>query len=146
MKKIALLSVAALMIGGIALTSCKKYEEGPALTLLSKKARVAGTWELEAYLENDVDKTSDYRQVVTGETIVYEKDGSYTANYQTVFGEQNDAGSWEFINDKLEIKGVSNTAGNDPDTMVIVRLKNKEMWMKEKSPGSTVSEWHYKAK
>lgn len=146
MKKITFLSVAALMIGGIAITSCKKYEEGPALTLLSKKARVAGTWELESYWENGVDKTSDYRQGVTSETYVYEKEGTYTINLQTIIGEINDAGTWEFINDKLEIKSQSNTSGSDPDTAVIVRLKSKEMWTKEKTPGSTESEYHMRAK
>lgn len=146
MKKIALLSVAALMIGGIALTSCKKYEEGPALSLLTKKMRVAGTWELESYWENGVDKTTDYRQGVTSETIVYEKEGTYTISMNTIIGTYNDAGTWEFINDKLEIKSQSNTSGSDPDTVIIVRLKNKEMWAKEKTPGSTEVEWHYRAK
>lgn len=146
MKKIAILSIASLLFGGIVLTSCKKYEEGPALSLLTKKARVAGTWELESYWENGVDKTSDYRQGITSETIVYDKEGTYTISMNTVLGTFNDAGSWEFINDKLELKGQSNTQGSDPDTTVIVRLKNKEMWVKEKTPGSTESEWHYKAK
>lgn len=146
MKKIVTISLAVLLIGGVALTSCGKYEEGPALSLMSKKARVAGTWEVEAYFENGVDKTSDYRQGVSSETIVYEKDGTYTSSYTTPIGTFNDAGTWEFINDKLEIKSQSNTSGSDPDTAVIVRLKNKEMWMKEKTPGSTQTEVHYRAK
>ncbi len=145
MKKIALLSVAALMIGGICLTSCKKYEEGPALTLLTKKMRVAGTWEVESYWENGVDKTSDYRQGVTSETYVYEKDGTYSISVTTIIGTINDAGTWEFITDKEEIKTLSNQSGSDPDTSVIVRLKNKEFWMKDKG-GSTVHEYHLKAK
>jgi hypothetical protein len=146
MKKITMLAVAALMMGGIALTSCKKYEEGPAISLLTKKMRLAGTWELESYWENGVDKTTDYRQGVTSETIVYEKEGTYTISMNTIIGTYNDAGTWEFINDKLEIKSQSNTAGSDPDTVIIVRLKNKEMWAKEKTPGTTEVEWHYKAK
>jgi hypothetical protein len=77
---------------------------------------------------------------------VYEKEGTYTISMTTIIGTYNDAGTWEFINDKLEIKSQSNTAGADPDTVIIVRLKNKEMWAKEKTPGSTETEWHYKAK
>ncbi len=146
MKKIATLSLAVLLVGGVTLTSCKKYEEGPALSLMSKKARVAGTWEIEAYLENGVDKTTEYRQGVSSETLVYDKDGTYTVSFTTPIGTFNDAGTWEFINDKLEIKSQSNTSGSDPDTVVIVRLKNKEMWVKEKTPGSTQSEYHYRAK
>lgn len=145
MKKIALFSVAALMMGGIALTSCKKYEEGPALSLLTKKMRVAGTWEVESYWENGVDKTSEYRQGVTSETYVYEKDGSYSISVTTILGTINDAGTWEFVNDKEEIRTLSNQANSTADTMVIVRLKNKEFWMKDKG-GSTVHEFHLQAK
>ena len=145
MKKIGILSIAALLMGGIALTSCKKYEEGPALSLLTKKARVAGTWEVESYWENGVDKTSDYRAGVSSETYTYDKDGSYTIALTTIIGQINDAGTWEFINDKEDIKTLSNTSGATPDTMVIVKLKNKEMWVKE-TGGSTISEYHFKAK
>lgn len=146
MKKITALSIAALVLGGIAFTACKKYEDGPGLTVLTKTQRVAGTWELEAYLENGVDKTTDYRQFVTSETNEFTKDGAYTMSANTILGTVNDAGTWEFINDKLEIKTQSNTAGADPDTMVILKLKSKEMWVTEKTPGSTVEEYHYRAK
>lgn len=146
MKKIAILSVAALLFGGIALTSCKKYEEGPALSLMTKKSRVAGTWEVESYWENGVDKTTDYRQGISSETYTLDKDGTYTISFTSLIGTFNDAGTWEFINDKLELKTQSNTAGSDPDTVIIVRLKNKELWVKEKTPGSIESEYHYKAK
>jgi hypothetical protein len=145
MKKIALFSIAALMMSGIALTSCKKYEEGPALTLLTKKMRIAGTWEVESYWENGVDKTSEYRQGVTSETYVYEKDGTYSISVTTIIGTVNDAGTWELISDKEEFKTLSNQSGSDPDTMVIVRLKNKEFWMKDKG-GNTVHEYHLQAK
>lgn len=146
MKKITALTVAALMIGGLGLTSCKKYEDGPALSLLTKKMRVAGTWEVEAFFVDGVDKTSDYRAFTTSETIEYKKDGSYTSSYTYVIGSDTDAGTWEFINDKEEIKTLSNDAGATPDTMVILKLKNKEMWFTEKTPGSTVESIHLKAK
>ncbi len=145
MKKIGILSVAVLLMGGIALTSCKKYEEGPALSLLTKKARLAGSWEVEAYYEDGVDKTSDYRQLVTSETFTYEKDGSYTMSAETVLGSISDSGTWEFINDKEDVKSLSNQSGSDPDTTHLIRLKNKEMWTKDVIGGTTY-EYHYKAK
>ena len=145
MKKIALLSAAALMIGGITLTSCKKYEEGPAVSLLTKKMRVAGDWEVESYWENGVDKTTDYRTGVTSETYTYEKDGTYSISITTVIGTLNDAGTWEFINDKEAIKTLSNQSGSDPDTSYIVRLTNKEFWVKD-AGGSTIHEYHLEAK
>jgi hypothetical protein len=145
MKKITAFTVAALMIGGIAFTSCKKYEEGPALTILTKKARVAGTWEVEAYLVDGVDKTSDYRAFITSESLEFTKDGTYNTSTTTVLGTDTDAGTWEFVNDKEDLKTLSNTAGSTPDTMMIVKLKNKEMWVRSKT-GTPVYELHYKAK
>jgi hypothetical protein len=146
MKKIGMLSLAALLMGGIALTSCKKYEDGPALSLLTKKMRAVGVWEIESYYENDVDKTSDYRQLVDSETFELKKDGAYTSSVTNGSVTLSDNGTWEFINDKEEIKTQSNQSNSDPDTLVILRLKNKEMWVTEKTPGSVRQEWHYKAK
>lgn len=145
MKKIAMLSAAVLMIGGITLSSCKKYEEGPAVSLLTKKMRVAGEWEVESYWENGVDKTTDYRSVVTSETLTYEKDGTYATSVNTILGTLNDAGTWEFINDKEDIKTLSNQSGATPDTIQIVRLTNGEFWYKYTN-GSTVEEYHLESK
>lgn len=146
MKKVGIFSIAALLFGGIAFTACKKYEEGPALSLMTKKARMAGSWEIEAWLENGVDKTSDYRQFVSSETFTMEKDGSYTSEMTfTIGGSDTDSGTWEFINDKEDVKTQSNVTGSTPDTIHLIRLKNKEFWTKEVSGGNTY-ETHYKAK
>jgi hypothetical protein len=146
MKKIGILSVAALIMGGIALTSCKKYEDGPALSLLTKTMRATGVWEIESYFENDVDKTSDYRLLISSESVELKKDGAYSSSFTSGSLTISDNGTWEFISDKEEIKMLSSQAGSQPDTLVILRLKNKEMWVTEKTPGSIRSEWHYKAK
>lgn len=145
MKNMIRIAALALVVGGISLASCKKYEEGPMLSLLTKKARVVGTWTVEAYLENGVDKTSQYRQFVTGETFTTKKDGTYTYDATYVVGNSSDAGTWEFIDSKDDLKTLSNQSGSTPDTMVIVKLKSKELWVKSKS-GSPVAEFHYKAK
>lgn len=146
MKKIGILSVAALLLGGIAFTACKKYEEGPSLTVLTKTQRLSGSWEVEAYLENGVDKTSDYRQAVSSETFTMEKDGAYTMSMTwTIGGSLSDSGTWEFINDKEDVKTLSSQTGATPDTIHITRLKNKEFWTKEVS-GNNTYEYHYKAK
>lgn len=45
MKKIALLTLAAFLIAG-AVSSCKKGEDDPFLSIRSRKARLAGEWTL----------------------------------------------------------------------------------------------------
>lgn len=151
MKKVFAIALTALFVGGVALTSCSKYEEGPKLTLLTKKMRLAGTWGVAAYLENGVDKTADYRQFVSSESTTIEKDGNWNSTMTTVLGTFTSSGTWEFINDKEDVKmttTVSNgTTLSTPslDTMHITKLKNKEMWTKEVD-GSTTYEYHYEAK
>lgn len=48
MKAIAKITVAVLMLGTLALESCKKGEGDPALSLRSRKARFAGEWTVSA--------------------------------------------------------------------------------------------------
>lgn len=151
MKKVFAIALTALFVGGVALTSCSKYEEGPKLTLLTKKMRLAGSWGLATYLENGVDKTADYRQFVTSETNTIEKDGTWNSTTTTVLGTFTASGTWEFINDKEDVK-MTTTVSNGTtlttpslDTMHITKLKNKEMWTKEVD-GTDTYEYHYEAK
>lgn len=121
------------------LSSCGKYEEGPKFSLASKKARLEGTWKFEAYFENGVDKTAQVASFFAGYSMSFTKDGKYTFSY----GGITDTGTWEFINDKESIKTLSNVPGATPDTVDIIRLKSKELWVKEIS-GSDTYEYHWK--
>jgi hypothetical protein len=55
MKKTAFFTT--LILATILLVACKKYEEGPTLSLRSKTARVAGNWTLESYTVDGQDQT-----------------------------------------------------------------------------------------
>lgn len=145
MKTYVKIALVALFIGGISVASCKKYEDGPAISVLSKKSRISNTWAVEKYMQDGVDKTSDYRTWITSESYVIDKSGSYTYTASTTIGSSNSSGTWEFINDKEDLKTLSSATGATPDTMIILRLKNKELWLKTKS-GSPVEEIHYIAK
>ena len=56
----------------IALSGCK-YEDGPGLSLRSKKARVAATWEFKKVRYNHFDSTSEYGDY----TWEMRKDGTF---------------------------------------------------------------------
>ena len=47
MKTTSKILVVAILALGVQLTSCKKYEDGPAISLKSKNKRLVGDWELE---------------------------------------------------------------------------------------------------
>ena len=48
----AFVIVILLLIGGVALESCKKYEDGPRFSVKSKGKRLEGTWNA-VYLDNN---------------------------------------------------------------------------------------------
>lgn len=102
-------------------TACEKYEEGPSLSLRSKKARVANEWKITyAYdYKDNVDVTSDY----TGETWEFSKDGQFSEKEN---GEVDKTGTWDFLNDKEEV-AINFPA--DTKKYKILRLKENEMWL-----------------
>jgi hypothetical protein len=112
-----LLLIAALAIPTI--QSCKKYPEGPAISVHSRAERVANTWKVENYKINGTDYTStvsDYQET-------YSKDGQYSF----VFGAFSGSGTWAFQNDEAEIR-ITGINTQPSQTLFIQKLKEKEFW------------------
>lgn len=101
--------------------ACKKYEEGPAISFRSKTARVANTWEVESYTINGTDYTSTLANINYMET--YDKDGNYSYTSSAGSG----SGRWEFQSNEEQIKR-SGVSSQPTETLVILRLKEKEFW------------------
>ena len=139
---------------GIALmfSSCGKYEEGPSLSLLSKKARVAGEWVYESMTVNgtDVTLTEDMKNSST----VLEKDGTGKVNAVSVIGTFSMDLEWKFNDDKTKFMTRTKdlTTGQFDDEWSeseILRLTNKEFWMKDVETvagvtTTTISHWKTK--
>ena len=94
MKKILLLTLITTII--LPFSSCKKYEEGPALTLLSKKQRAANTWNILKYYENGTDKTEDAKSVFGDFVLIIDRNNmKYSKSFKALgilpYGE---SGSW----------------------------------------------------
>jgi hypothetical protein len=104
-----------------ALVGCKKYNEGPSISLRTKKARVANTWTVESYTMNGTDYTSALQGIQYTQT--FEKDGNYSFISTSGSGEAQ----WEFQNDKDELKLFTDSA-QSTTTLIILRLKEKEFW------------------
>lgn len=122
----------SLAIAGLfVLAACSKYEEGPKLSLRSKKARLAGDWKL---VESSLNGTV---QQITGYTVnlSIKKDGNYTYAYSSAAGTISTNGTWEFTDDKTGLISKPSTGGSD--TVTITKLKNKELWFKEVSGVNT---------
>lgn len=134
MKIFKTLSLAALAVTFV-LGSCSKYEEGPALSLRTKKARVANTWKAEKYVSEDGTET----QANDESTTEYTKDGNVTVTS----GSFSFSGTWEFNSDKTGIKTTFEQGGvSTTSTSIIIKLKNDEMWLADEDDYNA-SEDHY---
>jgi len=122
MKKLMNRVLVALVGMVFVLASCGKYDGGPGLTVLTKKARLTGTWDATSieYANGNV-ITIDPNTV----TLTFEKDGTYTTNYIGFAAN----GTWEFNADKTAITSTINGSSNTTDP--IYRLTNKDLWFKD---------------
>jgi len=126
MKKIIIISL-ALIIGAMSLNSCKKYEEGPGVSLRSKKARITGEWKLVKHTDDGI----DYSEGLDTEKVIYnfEKDGAVTIS----FNDENGAvetfqATWEWGASKESVEISFNFFGlSSTEKYPIVKLTNKEM-------------------
>jgi len=119
----------------VLLTDCKKYPEGPALSLLTKKARIVNTWKIDKYLENDTDLTTDFKAIHKDFTFLTTKEDTYTIT--RVFNLANasvvEKGNWALTSNKknISLTPTSITFGNVPNssTWQIRKLYEKELWV-----------------
>jgi hypothetical protein len=116
-KTIALSLFASICM--VTIQSCKKYEDGPMISLLSRTARVANTWKVDNYKVNDTDFTS----LFAGYTETYTKDGIFSYEWG-VFG---GTGKWEFQNKYKEIK-ISGIDTQPSQILFILKLESKQFW------------------
>ncbi len=125
-KKILSLSLIAMVgLGIVATPSCKKYPEGPSLSIKSKKARLAGTWkESKVIKENGDAGTPDNTY-----TLTFTKDGKVTVKTDAgMLGTLSVDGTWKFDNKK---ENIITTYGNSTSQRKIIELKNKELGLED---------------
>jgi hypothetical protein len=119
--------VAVAMIGSAALTvsSCGKYEDGPGISLRTKKARLTGEWDVKEYVDGSTGATTADNST---STTLIDKDGTLTVKD----GATSISGTWTFAADKERL---SVTLFSSTSESIITRLTNKELWMKDPSSG-----------
>lgn len=110
--------------------ACKKYEEGPAVSLKSKKERIANTWKIDRATDDGEDVTENFDQY----TLMLTKDGDATLNARYSWGDVDiiveTDGTWEFDDKKEEIH--FNYEDDDADVNYqILKLKEDELWLRE---------------
>lgn len=133
-KKLVYASLAG--VAALSVTSCGKYEDGPKFSLLSKKSRVAGEWDVKSVGSQVLG--SEY-----GLTMSFDKDGSMKWTYTYGTYSESYVGSWDFSSDK---ENLVITMDGDIDTLEIKRLTNKEMWLDDDYSSVDGDIWKLEAK
>ncbi len=150
MKKINLLILFILpLVAGSVFSGCNKYEDGPKISMRSKKARVSNTWRIDQVFETEngtkTDKTTDYKTAYFNYSMTIRKEGNYTISYRPYnISDYNETGSWEFGADKnnlvfINSNGNSSTIGT---VWEIYRLKEDELWMRTYNNNGVTVEVH----
>lgn len=132
MKTIIKFGSATMIIASTLLSSCGKYEEGPAISLASKKGRLTRAWTVEKW----IDGPTGTEVVCTSNCSVTElkKDGTMTLNGTTWPGV-----TWALSSDKEKLETIY---GGITTSEIILRLTSKELWTKDVTSGDQT---HYKS-
>ena len=103
---------------------CTKYDDGPAFSLRTKKARLTGEWELEEVIVNGVSQTlgSDYDMIWE-----FERNGDFTQTMDYGSYSYNYNGEWEFDNNGEELEIQSSYGPSQ--TFEINRLSSNDLWL-----------------
>ncbi|GAB4421285.1 MAG: hypothetical protein OHK0039_35920 [Bacteroidia bacterium] len=120
---VVLLPVLALVL---CFAGCRKYEDGPTMSLRSKQERVVNNWKAVAVYRNDLDETQQYEAY----NMIFNKSGRLIWQIQPV-GQAllETTADWELANVKEAIKL---TYDNPADRLLyldIMRLTEEEMWI-----------------
>ena len=131
------LGFAAIIAVSVMVSSCGKYEDGPKISLATKKSRMGNEWKLTSAYKNGV----GYSFSGTADVIDVKKDGIYIQTYSSLFGSFSYTGTWSFSSDKESVTFTPNGSSSST-TFTILRLKGKELWL-EKIDGTDKYEYHY---
>ena len=129
-KKTALASSLAVMVG---MSGCSKYEDGPALSFLTKKQRLSGDWDVTKLRLGGNDIITNNNSI----EMEFDDDGDFTmrttSSYTNYYGQistdvDTRTGEWEFSSDKEEIEIEFDNYSSYYDWEIeITKLTNKEL-------------------
>ncbi|PBQ32190.1 hypothetical protein CNR22_10540 [Sphingobacteriaceae bacterium] len=148
--------ITPILLFSLLLTSCKKGEDDPAISLRTRKARVEGNWKMtkgihSQYVFGSVIETTftrdSYRQVSTfdGKQIVSEGESFFKINFNkngavdiqnllASAGSYTMSGTWNFTGGVGKLKNKEQLVIVDPQTSVnrevvysIKELRNKKL-------------------
>ncbi|MCD4791703.1 MAG: hypothetical protein K8R54_00590 [Bacteroidales bacterium] len=113
------LMFAAAVVILLNFSNCK-YDDGPAVSLLTKTMRLTGEWEVI-----EIDNENVY-----GLYLEFEKDGDFTFTYSYDGYSYSYEGDWEWESGK---EAIEITVDGEKEEFDILRLTNKELWFEDEN-------------
>lgn len=119
-----------ILLAVVTFASCSKYEEGPAISLKTKKARITNTWKIEAAYRDGKLVTDEYDEYQL--QMLDDGDATLAVIYASddFFFEASTDGTWEFNDSKEKLILDFEYDGADNEYQIL-RLKSKELWLRE---------------
>lgn len=109
-----------IMLTSVVLFSCKKYDDGPVLSLRTKKSRIANEWQFDQVVApNGTNITTQF----ANSGFELSKDGEYIITE----GISAETGQWRFASDKENLVLTPND-NSSATLLMIMRLKEKDFW------------------
>ena len=125
------------------LGACNKYSEGPAFSLLTRKARISNDWTLQSYTK---DGTELFDVNAEEQNLSIEKDGSYSETIITTelgqLQSTSSNGTWTFENSQSDVNFLPAESLLGV-TYEIILLKNKTMKIRQTDFNNVVYDWTY---
>ncbi len=125
----AAIILASISVLAASASSCKKYDEGPMVSLWPRKERVANKWQFTSVSINSKDTTKIFNDHV----VEYTDKG--TAIYQ--IGNRKYFGNWQLNNGGTDLDVSYDSLGRM--SFEIIMLKEKMLKYRDKN-----SNWEYK--
>lgn len=105
--------------------ACSKYPEGPKFSLLTKKSRLAGVWDLQETVDPSGQVYSDPNNYL----MTIKKNRTMSIE----IGSGSYSGTWEFFVDDEQVRFAYNGIY---DQYRIIRLAKKELWLQDLNNGN----------
>lgn len=150
MKKILLLlTLPTIFI----FSECNKYEEGPMLSLRTKKQRLMNSWVIDEVFEtpsggSKTDKTADYKNYYYNYNMIISDNDVYGVTYKILnLLPYSETGTWTFASKKESV--IFTNSDPNQSTAIgaiwrILRLKDDEYWAVTTGSNGTAIEAHFK--
>jgi hypothetical protein len=130
MQKRKFIVLFAALLGLAAFFTGCKYEEGPIISLRTKKERVANSWKVASAIEADGD---DVTGAFEDHVLTFTKEGDFTWTGTWLFFSFTQTGEWLFTVDNENIQFQYDDTFVYPftslDEFQILKLMEEEMWI-----------------